>query len=288
VTDVGVWDFAPAGYPPGAVSYTGPTLFPAGLDAGTTKTGMIVFGPGGAVANFPAVATGLPGLSPVVNFSQVQLAWNATLPTPNPVVTLTDPGTNGTRAVYNVVFYVNAGQPGPAASLFIGLAEDLVGAISAGETIIFDAVDSVFRPQAPKVGPTYSITTIPATASTTTAQRTLTSINIPAQPWPWTPRVEAQAVITNAIDTRVDLVAYKGVAGGDVVGRALGAGGGAGSTTSTLISAFGSDMPGTTQYGQTPANASQVILLRAENQTASNNPWSTGAATFTVHVDPLP
>lgn len=284
---VGEWTFDPEGYAPGSAMYYGPQLFPAGLDVGTTKTGMVVYGPGGAAANFPAVDTGLSGLSPQINFSQVQLAWNAPLPDPNPQVTVTDPGTFGTRSVINVVFYVNAGEPGPAASFAIGLADDITGALSQGINLIFDAADSVFRPQLPKVGGIYSVA-FDSTAMGTTPQRSLASVNIPGQPWDWWPEVRSQTPVTNGADSRVDTVAYKGAVGSDIVGRSLGAGAGAGPVTQVMAGGFGAAMPGSVSYGKVLAGNPVAIIHRAENQVSGTSQWATGAGWLEVKVAPVP
>jgi hypothetical protein len=256
VTDVGTWTFGGDG----SATFTGPITFPAGIQPGTTKWGAVILGPGGAIASFPAVATGPTGATGTTGATGATGSTGAT-------------GATGTATV-------------------IGAA-DVVGTPANGNGLIYrPTAGSGSTPAAkwefPKIGGVYSVSSFPSTSSASTAQRLLSSVTIPAQPWDWWPEVEGQCVVTNASDTRVDLIAYITNSSGNVVGRGYGAGNGAGIVTQVLQGAFGSDMPGGSSYGVISAGSSATIILRAENQVSSSNNWATGSGSFKVKVSPVP
>jgi hypothetical protein len=283
----------------GSVDFNGIVHFPAGTDL-ASGVGVAIFGPGGGVANFGVIADGEPGQPPTLNFTLTQLAYNVALPAVNPTQVLVSPGGAGVASVYDVQYYVNGGEPGPPGPNSMLKADDVVGTPAAGQV-------PTYRPtggtggvpaavwEAPKVGGWYNITGIAATPSSTSAQRLLDSITIPGQPWPWVAEVFAKCVVDGAVDTRVDLVARLGdQAAGDQLSYCEGQ---AGATPPTLVAIpdFAAPMPGSDTvgyysagYAVVPAGTQAPIYLRAENQTASSNPWSTGAASISVKVTPVP
>jgi hypothetical protein len=294
VTDLASWTFGDDG----SATFTGPVSFPAGLDAATTKVAVIVLGPGGAAANFPAVLHGPPGESVIVDsYTTHQVAFGTTPPAS--VVTIVSPGGPGVAAHVTIDAYVNSGEKGDTGTPSVLGADDLTGTPVGGQVLaaVTPGSGDVVAVQfvTPKVGPIYSLPTISTTALSTSAQRALGSLTIPAQPWAWWPEVDGECVITNAIDTRVDLVARINSVSGDQVGYGHGAGAGAGPTTLGLHSAFGAALPGSGTdgmngigYGRVAAGAACTIFFRAENQVSSSNQWSTGAGSFKVKVAPVP
>lgn len=257
MTDVATWTFGDDG----SATFDGPVSFPSGIEPGTTKWGAVILGPGGATASFPAVATGPTG------------------------ATGTTGGTGPTGSTGST------GATGPNSVL---AATDVVGTPTNGQSLIYrPTAGSGSTPAAkwetPKVGGIYSVFTFSSTSSASTAQRLLTSVTIPGQAADWWPEVVGQCVVTNAADTRVDLIAYITNSSGNVVGRGYGAGNGAGIVTQNIVSAFGSDMPGGSGYGVIAASGSTTtIILRAENQVSSSNSWATGSGSFLVKVNFVP
>lgn len=278
----------------GSADFNGDVHFPAGTDL-ASGMGVVVFGPGGGVASFPAVTQGLPGLPPEWDTITVTQIPAGTTPAA-PVVTKTDPGGPGVSSKYTLGLQINQGATGPAGSFELQNATDLSGTAALKNIVVVTGTSpTAFSYQAPKVGNWYSVTGIAATSSTTQAQRLLATVSVPAQPFAWVPQVSGLCVVNGAVDTRVDLVARVGdPAAGDQCGYCYGQ---TGATPPTLCleSIFGSAMPGTvgflagsTGYAQVPAGTSASVYLRAENQTASANPWSTGSAGFSVKVTAAP
>ena len=257
-------------------------------------TAYLVLTPSGGFGTLPFFATGDPGLPPVFDSITIQeVDPGDPLPSPNPEVTVINPGGPGEASHLTLKFYLHKGEAGDAGTFTISSATDLSGTPGSGNDknqLLYRYSDGKWVLSAQKVGDQYVPATIAATSYAVTTPRTLTSVTIPAQPFDWRPRVFAQTVVTGSSDTRVDLVARVGNAStGDQVGFAKGLAGAA-PPPNVLIPAApaGSSVPGT--YGRVSAGSSATVYLVAEQKAPSSNSWSTPASpdtTFWVEVAPL-
>lgn len=256
----------------------------------------LILTPSGGTGTLPFLAEGQPGLPPVFDsVSVIEVDPTDDLPTPNPVVTVVNPGGPGVAAHYTMTFYLHTGEKGATGANEISTAVDLatspvLGAATSAYVLVYDAVNSVWVPTSQKVGNDYVPTTIGATAYNTASPRTLATVAVPAQPFDWRPKVFGQVVVTGSSDTRVDLYArINDASAGDQVGYSKGVAGSA-PPPNILIPAApaGSAVPG--GYGKVLAGQPATIYLRAEQKAASNGSWSTPGApdsTFWVEVSPL-
>ncbi|QZD97911.1 minor tail protein [Mycobacterium phage Beem] len=257
-----------------------------------TGVAYLVLTPEGGFGELPFFSAGTPGLPP--EFTEIKMTPvdpGDPLPTPNPVVTVVDPGGPGLPSRFKLEFFVHKGLKGDTGSLVIANAEDLAASPALGGetdkyTLVYRASDGMWVPTAQKVGNMYVSPNIAATAFNSTSVRALSSINIPAQKFDWYPEVFAQTQVTGSADTRVDLVArLNDAASGAMVGFSKGL---VGTTPppNVVIPAFSvsSALP------KVLAGNAATIYLRAEQQAATSNSWSTPASpatTFCVKVAPL-
>lgn len=266
----------------GSVTFNGSVWFPAGTDI-ATGTGIVVFGPGGGTATFPAVQPGPPGPATKYTFQMVQVAYGVALPTTNPAVTPTEWDSYGNPVALNVTFYVNSGAAGKDGETTISAELDGVTALQ-GFMIGFDPSNQAARWQQIPVGNWYNATGFAASASNTTTQKLIGSVNVPGQPYSWWPEITGQALIIGAVDTQVNLVARVGGSKGAICGYGYGAAG----ATPPPITAISSGL-GVGSANIVAAGAATNIYLYAENQTASPNAWSTTAsAIFQVRPSFVP
>ena len=258
----------------------------------------LVLTPSGGTGTLPFLAEGQPGLPPVfdsVSVIEVDPADN--LPTPNPVVTVVDPGGAGIAAHYTMTFYLHKGATGDQGQNEISTATDLgtspaLGAATNAYILVYDATNSIWVPTSQKVGNSYIPTTLASTAFNTASPRTLTTVAIPAQPFDWRPKCFGQVTVTGSSDTRVDLYArINDPASGDQVGYSKGLAGAAPPVNVMIPAApVGSAVGGAGTYGRVLAGQPATIYLRAEQKAASSSSWSTSGApdsTFWVDVSPL-
>ncbi|AXF51522.1 minor tail protein [Mycobacterium phage Constella] len=257
-----------------------------------TGVAYLVLTPEGGFGELPFFSAGTPGLPP--EFTEIKMTPvdpDDPLPTPNPVVTVVDPGGPGLPSKFKLEFFVHKGDKGDDGTLTIGSAEDLAAspALGAGTDkymLVYRASDGMWVPTAQKVGNMYVSSAIAATAFNSTSVRGLSSISIAAQPFDWYPEVYAQTQVTGSPDTRVDLVArLNDAASGAMVGFSKGLVG-ATPPPNVVIPAFSvsSTLP------KVLAGNAATIYLRAEQQAATSNSWSTPASpatTFCVKVSPL-
>lgn len=266
-------------FPPGIFP-----LDPNGQPLTASGAGIIILGPNGGVTNFPAIFKGDVGPAVRLSFQTQQVAYGDTLPSPNPAVTATAFDQYGNPTAMSIVNYLNAGPPGANGSSVILTATDLEGVAAQGKMIGYSTADTKAQWQPKPWANWYYAGSIAATTSNTNAQKQMTSIAVPAQPFDWWPELRAQGLVIGAVDTRVDLVARKNSTSGDICGYGLGASG-ATPPPITLIEqglAVGSS-------NIVPAGDAAVIYLMAENQTASSNPWNTASgAWFQVRPNPVP
>ncbi|AEJ93982.1 minor tail protein [Mycobacterium phage Thibault] len=257
-----------------------------------TGVAYLVLTPEGGFGELPFFSAGTPGLPP--EFTEIKMTPvdpDDPLPTPNPVVTVVDPGGPGLPSKFKLEFFVHKGDKGDDGTLTIGSAEDLAASPALGTgtdkyTLVYRASDGMWVPTAQKVGNMYVSSAIAATAFNSTSVRGLSSISIAAQPFDWYPEVYAQTQVTGSADTRVDLVArLNDAASGAMVGFSKGL---VGTTPppNVVIPAFSvsSALP------KVLAGNAATIYLRAEQQAATSNSWSTPASpatTFCVKVAPL-
>lgn len=261
-----------------------------------TGVAYLILTPDGGVGSLPFLAQGLPGKPPVFdNITVEEVEPGVSLPNPNPVVTEVSPGGSGTASHLNLKFYIHKGATGAMGTNVISTATDLattpaLGSSTDAYTLLYRNSDSKWVPSAQKVGNVYVTGPISATSYNNTSPRLLSSINVPAMPFAWRPRVFASSVITGSSSTRVDLVArLNDASSGDQVGYAKGI---AGPTPppSILIPTYPADSSVPGSYGRVEAGAAATIYLRAEQKAGTSGSWSTPASpdtTFCVEVLPL-
>lgn len=267
----------------GSADFTGTVRFPAGTNL-ASGAGIVIFGPNGGVANFPAIFQGESGLPPTINWTIQQVAYGTALPSPNPAVTVVDAGGPGVASILDVTIYLNAGEPGESGTTTILTATDLEGTAQAGYTIGYSAADSKAQWQPKLAGNWYRASSIGATTSNTNTSKTLASIAIPAQPFNWWPEVYAQAQVVGASDTRVDLVARVNSNTGNICGYGYGMAGAAPPPVIAIPSGLA-----VSSNTIISAGSAATIFLNAENQTDSANAWNTTtSASFQVKAGPVP
>jgi hypothetical protein len=261
-----------------------------------TGVAYLILTPDGGVGTLPFFDDGDPGLPPVFDsITMEEVDPEDDLPTPNPTVTVVSTGGPGIASHYTMKFYVHKGEPGSLGAFQLRDASDVDSGVTLdstadGYTFVYDSATDLFIPEAQRVGDAYVPSAIASTAFNNTSPRTLATVAIPAQPFPWRPRVFGSTVVTGSSDTRVDLVArLNNASSGDQVGYSKGLAG-ATPPPNILIPAApaGSAMPGS--YGRVAAGAAATVYLRAEQKAASSNSWSTPAdpdTTFWVEISPL-
>lgn len=256
--------------PDGSTTFNGSVWFPAGFNS-ASGAGIVIFGPGGGTATFPAVQPGPPGPAMQFSFQQVQVAYGTPLPAVNPGVVPTAWDANGIPTALSLTFYVNSGKDGAPGSATIPQILDGVTA-AAGMVIGWDAANSTAQWQQIPMGGWQYATGIVASASNTNTQKQIGAIQVAAQPQAWWPEVKAQANVVGAVDTLVDLVARVNGTAGEICAYGYGNPGSAPGTVTAISDGLG---PGSLNI--IPAGQAATIYLYAENQTSSANDWSTTA-----------
>lgn len=269
----------------GSVDFNGTVRFPNATNL-ASGAAVVVFGPNGATASFPAVSKGDTGLSPTLTFAQVQVAYGTSLPGTNPAVVFT-PGSGSTPDNYAITTYLNAGATGSTGTPSILTASDLEGTAQGGYVIGYSNTDSMAQWQPKLCGGYFFTNTFSATSSNTVALKSITSITISALPFAWWPEVSGQVNVIGAVDTRVDLVARINSTSGNVCGYGMGLAGAA--PPPPVLQPYGL----TTGSNTIAAGSAATIFFNAENQTASSNPWNTtsggvSSGYFSVKVAPVP
>lgn len=257
----------------GSVSFYGEVWWPAGTSS-ASGAGVMVLGPGGARASFPAVKQGTPGITPSFNISQVIQAYGTALPQTNPVQVATAWDSNGIPTAYDLVFYNQSGPPGDDASVEIPSSLDGVNAAQASY-IGWDAPAQQAKWAQLPVGNWQYATGISASASNTTTQKQVASILVQAQPYDWWPEVDGEISVIGAVDTQINAVARVNGSSGAICGYGYGA---AGASPGPIgLHKYGLGVGSTNIV---PAGQAKTIYLYAENQTASPNAWSTTSSAF--------
>lgn len=296
MTSPGVWDFAPPGYPSGTVTYTGPILFPNGINPGATQTVVMVFGPGGGQLTVPPLTPGESGPPPElrdVNVTTVPYGQN--LPVPAATWSQVALGAPGVAAVYDLNYSLNAGEPGDPGTYYIKDADDLAGGIDAlfdQAALLWNSTSSEFVPTALPVGAWFNATTIAGTGENAGQTRNLSYIGIEANtiPFAWWPIVFATSTIEGTSNTQVDLVARMTTPTGFELARGPGQSGavtGAQPYVTYLLPTFGGGLL-SAGNGQVEANAAVTIYLNAEQQANTQDTYVTSNTRFAVGVAPVP
>ncbi|PQM45211.1 hypothetical protein C1Y40_04637 [Mycobacterium talmoniae] len=285
-----VWLQNPLGYAPGAMMFIGPVLFPAGLDPNTTQTAVVVLGPGGGQFNLPPLAAGESG--PSAQFRKVnltQVPYGNDLPNPPASVTPVVPGGPGVAAVYDLNLALNSGPPGDIGSFLLSQAEDLVGGLEGGFTLIWNAVTNAFNPAPLPVTEWLNVTPIAATGNSAGQVRTLASLTVAAKTYAWVPIVLAQCEVSGTANTQVDLVARLGGSANTQTGTEVGRGFGQLGTSPappTIGPSFTALLSG--GAGQVAANTGATIYLNCEQQQSTQDQYSTNRCRYVVGIAQVP
>lgn len=278
---LGVWVQNPSGYPTGSVMYSGPVYFPAGTDL-NTQVGMVVFGPNGASASFPAIQAGAAGQSIVIDSATATALASTASPTVE--FTQVSPGSSGVAAHYTVALGIPAGTPGASSAFALASATDLSGTAAVGQVPMVSSIGPTeFTLTTPHAASWQSAGPFSATASNVNTIKNLGSLAVSGKLFGWWIEVYAQALIIGAVDTQVNLVARLGGSTDafPIISYALGQAGASPAPTLLIPQGLSS---GT---GIVAPSTGATIFLNAENQTASANPWSVATgATLGVKVCP--
>ncbi|WP_163753158.1 hypothetical protein [Mycobacterium botniense] len=167
------------------------------------ETAVMVFGPGGAQANgIPPLAAGQPGPPPQLAIGNVNTLAAGSSATAD--LRETAPGGPGIPSAYALDLGLPQGSPGTVGFL-IASAEDLVGTLVNGATLLFNSATGKFYPAPLPFLFAYNVTGIPTTGTSGGQVRTLSSLTIPAQTQPYLPLVFASVEVAGTVNTKVDL-----------------------------------------------------------------------------------
>lgn len=270
--------------------WQGAFFIPADYDP-TTGTAVIFLAPPGGRGSIPPPVAGAPGLpSPPRNVTVNQVAPGGTIPAP--VVNIVDPGGPGVAATWDLTFWVYEGATGPAATVALLAAVDLSGASTAqaGDYLVYEPGGNGVLPYMtfgpPLVGGWYYPATINSTTSANGPQRTLCSVNIPAQRVACTLTPEGGTIISpTGPNQQTNLVARLNATSGSDIGVAVGLGG----ASPEKMTLWPGNPPGSPAgYGVVAANAGATVFLQAEQQSGTDSFTTSAASTrFRVKVDPV-
>lgn len=279
----GLWDFNPAGYPTGAVTFTGTILFPAGIDPATTQTAMMVLGPSGGQINVPPLAAGQPGPPPEFrNVTVNPVPFGQALPSPSAQLISVSPGGPGVPSIYDLILYINEGPQGtPGQSGTINGASDVpTTAPPNGGTLMWDEATNAWNWVTSGM-PGGISGTGGTTASSNQTTRTLQTIACGPYDYDVFPSVSGQCIISGTPNVSVNLTATLGSAGGTVVATGWGIGGQSQFAVS-LVPDFLNYTNAVIKKGQTA-----TIYINATQTDSSGNSWSTAEATCNFNVQPI-
>lgn len=254
----------------------------------TSKAAVIMLGPPGGVAQIPALVQGDPGKHAEIDSTIVLNALEYDDPTADSAEWETIvAGTDEISPVYRLTLNLHKGEPGTDGETVILDATDLTGTAIDGYLIAKTVGEDTAQWVPQKVGDQYWPASISNTAGIDGQSRTLCSVSIPAQPFDWRPRVFGQCIISGTTNTRVDVLArLNNASSGDVVGRSFGQ---AGATPPPNVLASGVAAGSASTVGKVSAGASAVVYLRAEQQAATTDEYTTSASStsFMVEVAPI-
>lgn len=263
--------------PDGSITWTGSVTFSGATDPFSTGVATLTLTPSGGVSNLPALVNGDSGLPPVLRNVIVNQVPYGTTP-PASTWTLITPGSAGAASTYDLNLYVNSGQQGPAGSnsAILGGIDVTATGIADGYSLVYNALTGKMVATAPKrvVGPFIS-TSFNSPYSGNAGRYSVASIGVPAQPWPWRPRVSAHLYAGGTANTHVDAEVRIGdPTTGDIVGTALGVTG-AGPNVLNVLPHFGAAISGASTYGQVAAGATATLFLVAVQTASTTDNWTT-------------
>lgn len=223
----GQWYYDLDGYGQGAVAYVGPVVWPYGMDAGTTQTAVMVFGPAGATGNFPIMAPGQPGMPPELrNVTVMPVPYGEALPTPPGAFTCVSPGGPGIAAVYDLTLYVNSGQQGePGKPTNLSSAPDITGTVQNGWTLAWNEAENCFNYVAQLVNQVFNPSAYNSVSSSGQQSEVLTTVGVGAQSNSWYPWVSGSCVLQGTANTLFTVTANLNSATGPQLGVGYGVGG---------------------------------------------------------------
>lgn len=237
------------------------------------------------VSTMPALLDGQPGPSPQLrNVNLTQIAYGTSLPSPAGSFSTVSPGGSGVPAVYDLNLSLNSGAPGTAgANATLGAASDLSGTPTVGYALTCDQTSpsTAFDYAAMPFGFVSVPTTINSTSGNSTT-RTLCTVGVAAQPYPWYPWVSGSCVIGGTANTRVDLWASLASPSGQKVAYGDGYTGDTGAAGPSRLTV---NLPTTLSLAKVAANATATIyFVAAQQNTGVGDNWTTSSATtrFTV------
>lgn len=268
--------------------WTGDIRIPKTYDP-ASKSAVILLGPDGGIAEIPALVKGDPGQPATIDsaISFTALAWDDPT-TDSASFSLLTPGTESTPPVYRLSLALHRGSPGESGTSSILEAEDVTGTAVDGYLLAKTTVSGVDKATwiAQKVGDQYWPASFSNTSGVDGQNRTLASVQIPAQPFDYRIRVHAQCVIAGTANTRVDLVARLNDAlAGDVVGRGFGL---PGAVTDRVVMVSGVAAGSASTVGKITAGSSSSVFLRAEQQASTADAYTTAAVSTTFMVEVVP
>lgn len=272
----------------GTLTITDVTItFPYGSAPTQTRVGTIIITPAGGVASFPMATQGSSGLPPDIDITPHPVEPTDPLPSPAIVKTVLDPGGPGEAAHYRYDWWYHKGDKGDAASFNFLDADDLdtsgLDELANGYVLSYvnDGVGTpgvVFIPQ--RRAELKIPGAFPATGWSATSPRLLTTVTLAPSSSPSLVLCSGWCPVTGSVDTRVDLVARLGDPDtGFELARGVGVAGVAPpAPTLQWAPPLGSNVA----HAIIPAGAAANIYLRAEQQAASGNSWSTGEGRFGI------
>ena len=255
----------------------------------TTGAAVCTFTAAAGFGTLPAILQGEPGLPPEFQISMTQVPYGTALPSPNPTVTLIDPGGPGIPSQYSLNFYVNEGEPGSVGSFALALAADIVGARTAAVGKMLGITSSGSTPAfgfvTPPVGSIWWPSTINSTGSSSTSSRTLCTVAVGPLDRPWFPLCFGQSVVT-ALDgtAQVNLVARVGNAStGNIVAQGIGVA----NQPDAITLQAGPPAGSASGYGIINAGVATTVYFNAEQIGGTPADYSTSASTTTFFVGAL-
>ena len=240
-----------------------------------------VAAPTGGELNYPALAQGDDGATPVIDtaINFTPLAYNDVTPD---FASWTETSPN----VYKLNLGLHKGAPGAPGDTVLD-PSDFAGSLP-GKVIVVNPANNAFILQTQKVGDWFYPASI-SNASTGNPEYTLCVVSIPVQDFDYRVTCEGQCVITG---TGTDVWAYlrarlNGETGGNIVATGFGAMG-VSPPTHILVSGY-YGMGSISSFDKVLAGNAATVHLRVERQVGTGT-FSTSASTtsFRVKVDPLP
>lgn len=249
------------------------------FDPSTGASSMTITAAGG-FSTLPGVVQGAPGLPPVFDsITMSQVAHGTSLPDPNPVVTLVDPGGAGTAAHYTLVFYVNEGADGSTGSFLLSAAEDVESLASGliGQVLqVIGVSPSVTVAPVAIAGGVFWPSTVSDTTTSSGAGRTLATIPIDEFAFTSWVEVSGQCQISGGDGTaQVNLVARLGSTTGPIIAQGIGV---AGSAVPIVLSS-GPPAGSAAGYGTLAANTTSTVYIRAEQVAGTTGSYVTSHLT---------